>query len=101
MGEIVEDWHGKATSGINQPNKWLYKGMKDNQYTAGTHVDRLVEKTLTGNKIMVSRAVGGEVALTIGFGDDGETVTMFVKPARARQIAASLLNKADASEGVR
>ena len=75
--------------------------MKDNQYTSGTHIDRVVEKTISGNKIMVSRAVEGEVALTIGFGDQGETVTMFVKPSRARQIAASLLNKADAAEGVR
>lgn len=75
--------------------------MSDNQFTAGSHEDRVVTKTLTGNKIMVSRAVGGEVALTIGFGDEGETVTMFVKPSRARQIAASLLNKADAAEGVR
>ena len=38
------------------------------------------------------------IALTLGFGED--FAMMECTPARARQIAASLLNKADAIEGL-
>jgi hypothetical protein len=68
------------------------------------HEERLVQKTIIGNKVMVSRAVEKRVALTVSFGDEEEGeefVTVFISPARARQIAASLLNKADTAEGIR
>lgn len=98
MPSPVEDWHGKTLGMYGRGNS-LHMGMSD--YTAGTHVERLVEKTLVGDKVMVGRAVEKKVSLTIGFGDEGELATMFLSPARARQIAASLINKADTIEGVR
>lgn len=73
--------------------------MNNNQYTAGAHMDRIARKTICGDKIMVGRSNDGKVSVTIEFGD--EAVTLWVTPVRARQIAASLLNKADAVEGIR
>lgn len=97
MSSPVEDWHGKASGGINQPYSRLDRSMSD--YTAGEHRENLELKTIKGEKILIGRSDEGKVSVTVEFGE--ESATVWVDPSRARQIAASLLNKADACEGIR
>lgn len=72
---------------------------ENNQYTAGSHLDRVAGPMIAGDKVMVGRSADGKVTVSIKFGE--ESVTVWCDPARARQIAASLLNKADTAEGLK
>lgn len=93
----VEDWHGKCR-GTNQGEASLHYHMKD-IHSPGEYVEEMLIRTTVGTDIMVGISeTMDHVAVTIRTEDDA--FTSFLDPPLARKIAASILNKADAIEGI-
>lgn len=95
MGD-VEDWHGKAGDSVWRQFQAFNGYMSSHGWIPDPEVGEAAGRIIRGDRLGIGRTEGGMVTLTIGAGDD--KMKMVCSPARARQIAAALLNKADEVE---